>query len=228
MAAEPRAIPQLRHRIALLLRAYPVTVVTCAGLVFAAWLTDTAFGRSIGRSALDRLGFAPNDLLDIVRLAGSALVTHGGLEFWVALTLTALFLGLAEKLAGSERALASFWGVHVTTLVLQTLILAPLHWQDTALATAVFFVRDVGPSAGYVGALGIALAYWPWRWRGRISGIALVVVGASLAFALAQDPPLPDQVSAYLAHAIALPLGIAAGTWMRSAQESRRRSSERR
>lgn len=160
---------------------------------------------------LNRLGFAPADVwfLRWERLFTSALVTSGGWVFWQALGMVALAVGAAEWLAGTKRAIATFWGVHLATLLLESLLVAlPLHQLGVAGGTALLVARDVGPSAGYFGCLGLACARFP---RQRWSQVAGVLIIFSLIWTLFQ-PPRPGQdnivkLFADLAHLIAFPLG---------------------
>lgn len=199
----------------LLTRAsfYPFTVTTCALITFVGFLTLTATGQAITHRALLEFGWAPRDLLalDLGRTAFSALVTSGGAVFWMALALTALFVGAAEHYGGTAIAAATFWGVHLATTALMLAVALPLHLAGISLATLVFVTRDVGPSAGYVGCLGLALVLCgkPWRWWAL--GATGAALGAVLAMSLATLGTDPTDVSANFAHAVALPLGALAG-----------------
>lgn len=210
---------------------YPATAATCFALLVGGWLTGTTTGQAISRATLARLGYAPRDILalDLWRLLGSALVTHGGLEFWTALAATALFLGLAEKTAGTKVALAGFWGAHAIALVAETALIATLHVAGgSRLATLVYFARDVGPSAGYFGALGLGLAVAKPRW----ARAALFAVGAILLTLLAKtllaSPVDADQLSADLAHVIALPAGAMIALAGRAVSSRRARTASAR
>ena len=90
-----------------------------------AWTTATHVDR-LAPALLRRFGFAPFHLHagDFVRLLTSVFLTHGGPTFYASLAMTALCVGLAEKRDGTWRTVLSFWGVHLATLLIQTLLLA--------------------------------------------------------------------------------------------------------
>jgi len=191
-----------------LLRRFPFTLAMLALLGLVGVLTNTHV-TDISAQWLERLGFAPIDLLalDIGRLFTSAVVTAGGTVFWEALGMVALAVGLAEWTAGTFRAAWMFWGVHLFTLVLESLIFAlPMHFLGITLGSLVVLARDVGPSAGYFGALGLVSARLKYPWDLVTGG--LIFVG--LQFALVHTSGsnrLGMEVSADLAHLIAFPLG---------------------
>lgn len=198
MRARERAFPYL-----------PFTLVMMAGLILFAVFTNTYF-EQITRHWLNRIGFAPRDFwyLRFERMFTSALVTSGGKVFWQALLLVGLFVGMAEWITGTKRATITFWGIHLLTLVLLSLIVSlTLHQlRDFGLAASEF-ERDVGPSAGYFACLGLVSAQLkrPWNW---VSGIFLFLIFAMYIF-------LPSgagkgaamKFSADLAHLLAFPLG---------------------
>lgn len=196
-------------RIVRLPLRVPFTIVSLVGLWLRALLTDTA-SNDLPRRVLQSVGFAPRDLLAFgwQRLISSALFTHGRWEFWIAIVMIALAVGAAEWVAGTVRAFATFWGVHLATLLSESLLIAlPLKLAGVPLGVQLSDVRDVGPSAGYVGALGLVCALLPSPWR-RWS--AMVVIGALVFMAFL--PPEPNEsaavkLSADLAHVIAFALG---------------------
>jgi hypothetical protein len=205
-------------------RRLPFTLISLVVLSLVAVLTNSPLG-DLPRHWFSRLAFAPRDLLLLrwPRLITSALVTSGGCAFWLALGMVALTTGAAEWLAGTRRAILSFWGVHLATLLVESLLIAwPLHTLGFSLGTTLYLARDVGPSAGYFGCLGLACARLPrpWRWAG--GGLALA--GLSTVFTLAvvgkQDAIL---LSAGLAHLLAFPLG-----WLSSLIGRRRGAPARR
>jgi len=191
-----------------ILRRFPftLTMLTLLGLT-ATWThTHTA---AISAEWLDRLGFAPFDLLalNLGRLFTSALVTSGGRVFWEALGMVTFAVGLSEWLTGSRRAALTFWGMHFSTLLIESLVVAlPMHWFGMTLGSLVALSRDVGPSAGYFGALGLVSAHLKYPWN-LLSGGAIFI---ALEFALlhvSENNNLGLEVSADLAHVIAFPLG---------------------
>jgi hypothetical protein len=164
---------------------------------------------AISAKWLDRLGFAPLDLLalDLGRLFTSALVTSGGRVFWEALAMVAFAVGLSEWLTGTHRVALTFWGVHLSTLVLESLVFAlPMHWIGMTLGSLVALSRDVAPSAGYFGALGLVSAHLRYPWN-LISG-GVIFIGLQIVLLhFSRGNDLGMEVSADLAHLIAFPLG---------------------
>lgn len=180
-----------------------------AGLILAAVFTNTYF-EQITRHWLNRTGFSPRDLWygRVERMFTSALVTSGGMVFWQALFFIALFVGLAEWKTGTMQATATFWGVHLLTLVLLSLIVsAALHQlRDFGLAASEI-ERDVGPSAGYFACLGLVSAQLkhPWNW---VSGIVLFIMfGVALFLPPGAGQSAQIKFSADFAHLLAFPLG---------------------
>ena len=191
------------------IRQFPFTLITLGILILFTLITNTQVD-SLSRTWLNRLGFAPRDLIhmDWGRIITSALVTYGGRAFWEALVLIALAVGLSEYLCGTFRAAGTYWGVHFTTLLIVTYLVAiPLHVFGLSIGSALIVARDVGPSAAYFGCLGLVSARLnsPWRWI-----IGILILGGLVAY-----PFLPSQVeqnailnlSANIAHLIAYPLG---------------------
>jgi signal transduction histidine kinase len=192
-----------------LFRRIPFTLLTSGGLVIAALVTNTHM-EQISQRWLDRFGFAPSDLWfwRLERLFTSALVTSGGRVFWQALFFVAFAVGAAEWLAGPKRAAATFWGVHLLTLVLLSLIIALMIDQLHNLGLEASEVaRDVGPSAGYFACLGLVSARLkrPWNWVS--GGILLVVFLVALLLPAGAGENAQVKFSADLAHLMAFPLG---------------------
>ena len=182
-------------------------------LILVAWLTGSQTGQ-LSAAWLNRLGFAPRDLLMLnwERLVTSALVTSGGRVFGEALVMIALATGASEWMTSSLRAGLTFWGVHLASLLILSLILAyPLHWAGYSIGSALIVARDVGPSAGYFGSLGLVSSQLPGRWRWLLFG--LVWVGLIGVLASSPQGRAGDVVSlsANLAHAVAFPLGMLSG-----------------
>jgi len=142
--------------------------------------------------------------------------------FWEALFFVAFAVGLAEWMTGWKRTAATFWGAHLTALVLLSLIFAwAAHQLPNIGLEAVILARDVGHSAGYFACLGLVSARLkhPWHW---ISSVVLLSIFVMAPFL----PPGPKEtaevkLSADLAHLLAFSLGwlsgrIAFGTWIKS------------
>lgn len=197
----------------------PFTLLMLAGLVIGALVTNTYF-QSITHQWLNRTGFAPNDLWywRLERMFTSALVTSGGVIFWEALFFIAFGVGLAEWMTDWKRAAVTFWGVHLLSLTLLSLIVSlAAHQLRNIGLEATEMARDVGPSAGYFACLGLVSARLkrPWNW---ISGSVLLLIFAITLF-------IPPQIgenarikfSADLAHLLAFPLGWLS-SWLGSQQ----------
>ena len=178
-------------------------------LLIVAWWTNSYF-QELTRAWINRLGFAPRDLwlLRWWRLILSAFVTSGGLTFWLALAMVAFTSGVAEWWSGSLRATFVFWGVHLLTLVSEALLFTlPLHQLGFTQARGVFFSRDVGPSAGYMGSLGFIAFFLPKPWRWVAAGIILAYLVVSLAPPSSGGIAPALELTDDLAHLIAFPLG---------------------
>ena len=191
-----------------ILRRFPFTLTMMAMLgITAIWThTHTAV---ISAKWLDRFGFAPLDLLalDLGRLVTSALVTSGGRVFWEALGMVAFAVGLSEWMTGSRRAALTFWGVHFSTLLIESLfVVLPMRWAGTTLGSLVALTRDVGPSAGYFGALGLVSAHLKSPWNLVSGGIIFIALEIALLH-VNGNSSLGMEVSADIAHIIAFPLG---------------------
>lgn len=196
---------------------WPFTSLLLAALSVTGILTQTHRLR-LSQSWLAGLGFAPTDLSrrQWRRMFSSALVTNGAEVFWQALAFTALFTGLAEHLAGTRRAVLAFWGVHIATLLSESLlILWPLRLWSLAWSEAMALARDVGPSAGYFGCLGLACHSLSGRWRWLISGGVLGLLFAALMIPLRKDETPAVKLTADIAHLIAFPLGWLSGWVMK-------------
>jgi len=191
------------------LRRLPFTLLMLAGLVVAALVTNTYF-QEISRHWLNRIGFSANDLWywRLERLFTSALVTMGGKVFFGALFLVALFVGLAEWMTGWKRAAITFWGVHLTVLLLLSLIISLASHQLRNIGLeASALARDVGPSAGYVACLGLVSARFnrPWSWISGVMLFAFFVIALFMPPYMGESPQI--KFSADLAHLLAFPLG---------------------
>ena len=191
-----------------ILRRLPFTLTMLTLLGLTAILTHTQFA-TISNKWLNRLGFAPFDLLalDLGRLFTSALVTSGGRVFLEALGMVTFAVGVSEWLTGSRRAALTFWGVHFSTLLIESLVVAlPMHWFGMTLGSLVALSRDVGPSAGYFGALGLVSAHLKYPWN-LLSGGAIFIALEFALIHISGNNTLGLEVSADIAHAIAFPLG---------------------
>ena len=192
-----------------IIRRIPFTLIMLTGLFLGALVTNTYF-QSITHRWLNRTGFSTRDLwyLRLERLFTSAMVTAGGRVFWEAILLVALFVGVAELRSGWKRTAAIFWGVHLLSLLLLSLIISLLLHQLHAMGIdASEVARDVGPSAGYFACLGLVSARLkrPWNWVSGGVLFAFFLVALFLPASAGANPK--QEVSANLAHMLAFPLG---------------------
>jgi hypothetical protein len=197
-------------RLAQVVSRLPFTLVMVMLLLLVAWWTNS-YVEVLTREWVNRLGFAPRDFwfLNWWRLILSALVTSGGMNFWFAFGMVAFTSGVAEWKAGTLRAALTFWGVHLVTLVLEGLIFSlPLRQLGFSQERLLFFSRNVGPSAGYMGTLGLITTFLPKPWRWVVFGGILVYLMIALVLPSQAGVTLAIELSDDLAHAIAYPLGF--------------------
>jgi len=163
---------------------------------------------------MKRFGFAPLHLPkgEWMRLLSSAFLTTGGWSFYRSLAMLALCLGLSEFRVGTWRTVLAFWGVHLATLAIVSLLLAfPLYQFDVVWRKLLAAEHDVGPSAGYYGCLGLVCQKWPDRPRRWLYAVIGGVLIARLVWAALSPRAAHAPLGADIAHLIAFPLGIALG-----------------
>jgi hypothetical protein len=197
-------------RLGQVVSRIPFTLIMVILLLLVAWWTNSYF-QELTRAWMNRLGFAPRDfwLLRWWRLFLSALVTSGGAVFWFALGMVAFTSGVAEWKTGTNWAALTFWGVHLVTLMLEGLIFSlPIRQLGFTQERALFFSRNVGPSAGYMSCLGLITTFLPKPWRYLAFGaiMAYLVIALFLPSRAGVSPAL--ELSDDLAHVIAYPLGF--------------------
>lgn len=197
-----------------LIHRFPVTSSLLCLLAWMAVWTNSYINR-LEPQWLAQLGFAARDFWEVRwgRLLTSALVTLGGNVFWQAVGMVTLAVGLAEYLTGSKHALYTFWGVHLSTLLAEGILIGPLLHRFVFNGDSLLLLaRDVGPSAGYFGALGLAVAALPCprRWR----GILAIAIFMGLLVTVFQPPHQGEdgtlKLLADVAHVLAFPLGVTA------------------
>lgn len=123
--------------------------------------------------------------------------------------MLALTAAAAEHTTGSRQAALTFFGVHSITLITEGIMLRLLAYvRPTPFTSRLTRTRDVGPSAGYFGLLGLTCVRLPAPWRtisvGGVMGMLIT---------LATRPAHHGkhgvlQVQADLAHLLAFPLGM--------------------
>jgi phosphatidylglycerol lysyltransferase len=183
-----------RFRVALSI----TTVVVIIGI-----LTGTVF-RSDHHAIVDAVGF---DLhaLKTGRMwsipAATLIPGEPGITWYLAL-LVLVSVGLLEYLAGSVRALVTFFvtdwvGTPLTTLALWGLAKAGSDSADRLVRTA-----DTGPSGAAYGAAAAALALLPRPWREVSSSGLFLYLAVGFSF---------QRLDVAMAHLISALLGTAIG-----------------
>ncbi|QDV85804.1 hypothetical protein [Planctomycetes bacterium TBK1r] len=155
-------------------------------------------------------GYSTKLLLEghLHRLLTSILFTAGGWKFYASLTMFAGAVGWVEWSQGTRRAMVTFFGIHLLTLLIVSLgISLPLSAMQTLRGDLLYSIRDVGPSAGYYGCLGFGIASWK-KWRTPVLSAVGVVLLSRLAWSAFHLPEDGHLLAADLAHAIAFPAGI--------------------
>lgn len=191
------------HRLPL--GRLPLTSATLGALVVVGSVTDT-FRGELTRRVLRVWGWAPADFAigELYRIVSSALVTHGGVAFLTGLVMVLGMVGVTEWRRGTRRAALTFWGGHITTLLVMASV-AYLHLRiDPETAEIWSAARDVGPSAGAFSCFGFLAADLP-KSRGR--ALAAGVLSVLLVDAILVPGSTVVETSADLAHLIAFPLG---------------------
>ena len=186
----------------------PFTLTLLITVGGVALLTDSHNGR-LHPAWLQRLGFAAQDMAAgrWERLFSSAVTTHGGSVFWQAMGMTAVAVGTAEWLTGSKRTALTFWGIHLLTLSLESSLVTPFLHQF-ANVDALQVARDVGPSAGYFGCLGLVVWQLPRRWRMAVGLTILAGLLLTLWRPLRVDETAELKLLADVAHLLAFSLGF--------------------
>jgi membrane associated rhomboid family serine protease len=199
------------------LKRFPFTIAMVVIVASIGLATATHLDR-LPPELMKRFGFAPLHLPkgELIRLFTSAFLTVGGWSFYRSLSMLALCLGLSENRTGTWRTMTAFWGVHLATLAIVSLLLAvPLHQLDAVWRKLLAAEHDVGPSAGYYGCLGFVCQKWPGKQRAWLYAIIGGVLLARLVWA-ALSPRHPHApLTADIAHLVAFPLGIVLGRLMK-------------
>jgi membrane associated rhomboid family serine protease len=181
-------------------------------IVAVVGLTTASHVETLHPTLLERFGFAPRHLPrgELVRLATCIFLTHGGRTFYVSLAMLAVCVGLAEKRVGTWKAMLAFWGIHLATLLVQTLLLAiPLERLDLLWFRLLAIEHDVGPSAGYYGCLGVACQKQPPNRRLWLVSVVGGILIARAVWSALGPRSGPSHLPSDLAHLIAFPLGVA-------------------
>jgi hypothetical protein len=205
------------HRAAGVIRRLPFTLIVLITMSLIGVATGSILV-DLSQQLLGHLGFSAHDLwvLRWQRLFTSSLVTTGGAAFWEGLAFIAVSVPPAEWLCGTWWTVGTFWGVHVISLALESLLIAlPLQHLDPALGMSLFVSRDVGPSNAGFGCLGLACARLPRPWHWVAGGTITSGLLGLLALAFWKGKDI-DLININLGHTIAFPLG-----WLLSGLYSR-------
>ncbi|MEQ8223872.1 MAG: hypothetical protein ABRQ37_16270 [Candidatus Eremiobacterota bacterium] len=175
----------------------------CAMAVLA--LINHSYIDPLSKSWLDRFGFAPCDLWLIrwERLFTSALLTGGSTVFWKIIISLLLITGTGEWIKGTKMTIITFCSIHLVSLISLSLFIAlPLHLAGFYTGTELITGRDVGPSAGIYGILGMLCSDLPvkWKWASGITMLTGLIITAFI-------PGGTTKLTADLIHIIAFPAG---------------------
>jgi hypothetical protein len=152
---------------------------------------------------------------ELHRVFISLLLTSGGWHFYTSLIMLAIGVGWVEIVHGSLVAMSTFVGIHLATVLLMSCGIAlSAKLMESHRGHLLWYVRDVGPSAGYYGCLGMAIhsqgAILSWI----AAGIILIILSVRLitsSYHLLDDG---RTMSADVAHLIAFPIGLWVGSFM--------------
>ncbi len=110
---------------------------------------------------------------------------------------------------GTLRSAATFFGIHFATLAIMTIVVAIwIAAADSHRGNLLWNVQDVGPSAGYYGCLGLAIAAQsPGIRIASVIGI-IAILAMRLWWSFLHLPEEGRVMSADIAHLIAFPLGL--------------------
>ncbi|MEO8498140.1 MAG: hypothetical protein ABI614_23995 [Planctomycetota bacterium] len=195
-------------------RRCPFTLLMVAALIIAGIYSRTHVG-PLDAAVREQVGHSVRLFFDghLHRVFTSIFFTAGGWGFYASLVMLGGSLGWVEWVHGTRRTVLTFFGIHVATLLLLAIAVTwPLAMLETHHGKLLMHARDVGPSAGYYGCLGLAVAGLSFRMRNRIVAVILVVLVLRLICSTLHMPEEGRAMSADLAHLIAFPLGLLAFT----------------
>ncbi len=145
---------------------------------------------------------------EIHRAVSSLFLTAGGWRFYCSEVMVALAVGFIEWSRGTFRAAITFLGIHFATLI--TMTVGVVLWDElkpSVLSDLLWNVQDVGPSAGYYGCLGLALASASPSKRSLLLWSVLLWLALRTCWSVGCVPEDGSVISADVAHVIAFPLG---------------------
>jgi membrane associated rhomboid family serine protease len=202
----------------------PFTLWILAAYIVCAIISNTVF-HPLSNVWLERLGFALTDLSPRRgwRLPVSVLLTPGAFYFWFNLIALGIAVGACEWWAGVRRTALAFWSVHLGTGIIEAIVgLAASRLVNSALLEELVKLRSVGPSAGYLACLGVALTYFSRRFQVYVAGVVGAVLAGTVVWAAFHARTDPEGLIDAATHIMALPLG-----WWLGARWQRSRSGRR-
>ncbi len=189
---------------------YPFTLGMLAALVAAGIYGKTHVGM-LDTQVHHQVGYSVRLLLEgeLHRGVTSLFFTAGGSRFYSSLAMLVGAVGWVEAKYGTIRAAATFVGIHLITLLLMSGAIASLYaLLETHRGSLLWEAKDVGPSAGYYGCLGLAIAGLSPPVRLSLITAILTVLTLRLAWSSFHLPDGGRTMSADIAHLIAFPLGM--------------------
>jgi apolipoprotein N-acyltransferase len=139
----------------------------------------------------------------------SMVFTSGGWHFYCSLVMFTFAVGWVELIQGTYIALTAFFGIHLVTILLMLAGIALFtRLINSHRGNLLWYARDVGPSAGYYGCLGLAISHL----QPSVTLPIVVTISSILGLRLLWSSYLAAEegrtMSADIAHMLAFPLGV--------------------
>ncbi|MCP4189139.1 MAG: hypothetical protein GY768_00775 [Planctomycetaceae bacterium] len=195
----------IRQTFRRLLLTIALLVIMClAGII------SGSYSEALSNAWYEKWGSSPAELQQghWLELFSSMAFTTGGSSFYFSVIMLAICVGTAELQFGFTRTLTTFFGVHVVTLVVIATGITIAARLQISLGETLYYVMDVGPSAGYYGCLGLVIGSRKPTVRRLALIVIMGVLTARLAWSAFYLPENGRMLSADVAHAIAFPLGL--------------------
>ncbi len=180
-------------------------------LMIAAGIYGRTHVGPLARELESRIGHSPHLFWtgQWHRSLTSILFTGGRLKFYVSLSMLVFSVGWLEITKGPVVAAMTFVGVHLATLMIMSIGIAlSTALRETHRGNLLWYVTDVGPSAGYYGCLGAALVNLGPNFQLPVFAAICLVLAARCGWSSYHLPENGQVMSADIAHAIAFPLGF--------------------
>ncbi len=160
---------------------------------------------------------------DFHRLLTSLFFTAGGWRFYSSLAMLIVAVGCCERQVGTVTVAMGFFGIHLATLLLMSTGIALItSIVETHRGAVLWYVKDVGPSAGYYGCLGLALASLVSNVRFVLVLVVFLILAVRLSWTSYYLPEEGQMMSADLSHMIAFPLGLLLSRFVGGSQQGSR------